>query len=313
MSAKLGAKKINMKLHILGCHSATPRSAAFPSSQVLEIGNELLLIDAGEGMQIQLRKYKHKFNKIKHIFISHLHGDHFYGLVGFLSTLRLIGREKEIHIYATVGLKEIITLQFKITQTDINYPLYFHELAAIESIQILSTEKFTVSTIPLTHRIYTNGYLVREQPALRKLNIEAVRQFPEIETWAFHNLKRGKDFIREDGSLIPNHLLTLPPPPPKSYAYCSDTQYKPDIVPLIKDVDLLYHEATFLESEKDLAIKTRHSTARQAAQIAREAGVKQLVLGHFSSRYPDESLFAKEAQDIFLPVSIAQEGKSFEI
>ncbi len=302
-----------MKLHILGCHSATPRSVAFPSSQVLEVGNELLLIDAGEGMQIQLRKYKHKFNRIKHIFISHLHGDHFYGLVGYLSTLRLIGREKEVHIYAPAGLKEIILLQFKITQTDINYPLFFHELVNFEPELILETDKFSVTTIPLEHRIYTNGFLVREKPALRKLNIDAVRQYPEIETWAYHNLKRGKDFVRDDGSIIPNSELTLPPPPAKSYAYCSDTAYKPDIVPLIEGVDLLYHEATFLEADKSLAIKTKHSTARQAAQIAQRAGVKQLVLGHFSSRYPDESLFVSEAFEIFDNVDIAGEGKTFVI
>ncbi len=302
-----------MKLHILGCHSATPRSVAFPSAQVLEIGNELLLIDAGEGMQIQLRKYKHKFNRIKHIFISHLHGDHFYGLVGYLSTLRLIGREKEVHIYAPVGLKEIIELQFKITQTDINYPLYFHELSNPESELILETDKFTVQTIPLAHRIYTNGFLIKEKPALRKLNIDAVRKYPEIETWAYHNLKRGKDFVREDGSVIPNSELTLPPPPPKSYAYCSDTAYHPDMIPVIKGVDLLYHEATFLEADKNLAEKTKHSTARQAAQIAKDAGVKKLVLGHFSSRYPDETLFIKEASEIFPEVDIAQEGKTFEV
>jgi len=302
-----------MRLHILGCHSATPRSVAFPSAQILEVGNELLLIDAGEGMQIQLRKFKHKFNRIGHIFISHLHGDHFYGLVGYLSTLRLIGREKPVHIYAPVGLKEIIELQFRITQTDINYPLHFHELSNKQSEVILDTDKYSVSTIPLQHRLYTNGFLVREKPALRKLNIEAVRQYPEVETWAYHNLKKGKDFVREDGSIIPNEKLTLPPPPVKSYAYCSDTAYKPDIVPLIKNVDLLYHEATFLEAEKDLAIKTKHSTARQAAQIALDAGVKKLVLGHFSSRYPDESLFATQASEIFPNVDIAKEGKSFEV
>ncbi len=301
-----------MKLHILGCHSATPRSTVFPSSQILELGNELLLIDAGEGMQIQLRKYKHKFNRIRHIFISHLHGDHFFGLVGFLSTLRLIGREKEIHIYAPVGLKQIIELQFIMTQTDINYPLHFHELSSASSEQILDTGKFEVSTIPLEHRIYTNGFLIKEKPALRKLNIEAIKQFPEIETWAYHHLKQGKDFVKDDGSIIPNDRLTLPPPKTKSYAYCSDTMYKPDIIPLIKDVDLLYHEATFLEQDKDLAGKTKHSTAKQAAQIAREAGAKKLVLGHFSSRYPDETLFAKEAGEIFTNVAIAKEGKSFE-
>jgi ribonuclease Z len=302
-----------MKLHILGCHSATPRSLVFPSSQILETGNELLLIDAGEGMQIQLRKYKHKFNKIKYIFISHLHGDHFYGLIGFLSTLRLIGRKKEIHIFAPVGLKKLTELQFKITQTDINYPLFFHELSNPESEIILDTDKFTVKTIPLHHRLYTNGFLIQEKPKLRKLNMEAVNQYPEIETWAYHNLKRGKDFIGEDGTVIPNSELTFSPQPVKSYAYCSDTAYKPDIVPLIKNVDLLYHEATFLETEKHLAKKTKHSTAKQAAQIAKDADVKQLVLGHFSSRYPDESKFIDEAKNIFKNVDIAQEGKTFEV
>ncbi len=302
-----------MKLHILGCHSATPRSTVFPSSQLLEINNELLLIDAGEGMQIQLRKYKHKFNKIQHIFISHLHGDHFFGLVGFLSSLRLIGRDKPIHIYAPTGLKAIIELQFKLTQTDINYPLFFHELTSPESELILDTDRFSVKTIPLEHRIYANGFLIQEKPALRKLNIEAVKQYPEIETWAYHNLKRGKDFISEDGSVIPNEKLTLPPPPPKSYAYCSDTIYKPDIIPLINGIDLLYHEATFLEKHKDLAAKTKHSTAKQAAKIAKDSGVKSLVLGHFSSRYPDESLFKKEAAELFKNVDIAQEGKTFEV
>ena len=302
-----------MKLHILGCHSATPRSTVFPSAQVLEINNELLLIDAGEGMQIQLRKYKHKFNKIQHIFISHLHGDHFFGLPGFLSSLRLIGREKPMHIYGPVGLKQIIELIFKLTQTDINYPLFFHELGSSESEVILETDKFTVKTIPLEHRVYTNGFLIREKPALRKLNIEAVKQYPEIETWAYHNLKRGKDFVREDGSIIPNDKLTLPPPPPKSYAYCSDTVYKPGIVPLIEGIDMLYHESTFLEIHKELAAKTKHSTAKQAAQIAKDAKVKFLVLGHFSSRYPDENAFKKEAMEIFQNVDIAEEGKSFLI
>ena len=302
-----------MKLHILGCHSATPRSTVFPSSQVLELNNELLLIDAGEGMQIQLRKYKHKFNKIQHIFISHLHGDHFYGLVGFLSSLRLIGREKPIHLYAPVGLKEITELQFKLTQTDINYPLFFHELSSPESELILETNNYTVKTIPLIHRIYTNGFLIQEKPALRKLNIDAVKQYPEIGTWAYHNLKRGKDFVCEDGRIIPNEKLTFPPPPPKSYAYCSDTIYKPDIIPLIKGVDLLYHEATFLDSHKDLAAKTKHSTAKQAAHIAKDAEVKFLVIGHFSSRYPDESLFKKEASEVFQNVDIAEEGKYFNI
>jgi ribonuclease Z len=302
-----------MKLHILGCHSATPRSVAFPSSHILEIGNELLLVDAGEGMQIQLRKYKHKFNKISHIFISHLHGDHFYGLVGFLSTLRLIGREKAIHIYAPKDLEKLIQLTFEVTKTDINYPLHFHHLTSNEAELILETNKYTVTTIPLKHRIYTNGFLVREKEALRKLNIEAVKNYPQIGTWAYHNLKKGKDFIDEDGTVISNSKLTLPPPPPKSFAYCSDTVYKPDITEQIKGVDLLYHEATFLDEDKDLAKKTLHTTSIQAAKIAQTAQVKQLILGHFSSRYKNEQVFKEQASEIFSNVDLASEGKVFDV
>jgi ribonuclease Z len=302
-----------MKLHILGCHSATPRSVAFPTSQILEVGNELLLIDAGEGMQIQLRKYKHKFNKITHIFISHLHGDHFYGLVGFLSTLRLLGRVKPIHIYAPADLEKLLQLSFEVTKTDINYPLHFHYLTSQKPELILETNKYTVTTIPLKHRIYTNGFLIREQEALRKLNMSAIEQYPQVERWAYHNLKKGKDFVNEDGTVIPNSELTLPPPPPKSYAYCSDTVYKPDIVSQIKNVDLLFHEATFLDEDKDLAQKTLHTTSVQAAEIAKQANVKQLVLGHFSSRYKNEQLFKEQASKIFENTAIAVEGKTFEV
>jgi ribonuclease Z len=302
-----------MKLHILGCHSATPRSVAFPTSQILEVGNELLLIDAGEGMQIQLRKYKHKFNKITHIFISHLHGDHFYGLVGFLSTLRLLGRVKPIHIYAPADLEKLLQLIFEVTKTDINYPLHFHHLTSQKPELILETNKYTVTTIPLKHRIYTNGFLIREQEALRKLNMSAIEQYPQVERWAYHNLKKGKDFVNEDGTVIPNSELTLPPPPPKSYAYCSDTVYKPDIVSQIKNVDLLFHEATFLDEDKDLAQKTLHTTSVQAAEIAKQANVKQLVLGHFSSRYKNEQLFKEQASKIIENTAIAVEGKTFEV
>jgi len=302
-----------MKLHILGCHSATPRSVAFPSSQVLEIGNESLLIDAGEGMQIQLRKYKHKFNKIQHIFISHLHGDHFFGLVGFLSTLRLIGREKAMHIYAPKDLEKAIKLLFEVSKTNISYPLLFHHLESKNAEIILNTENYIVETIPLKHRIYANGFLIKEKEAPRKLNMDAIRQHPEIGIWAYQNLKNGKDFEKESGETIPNDVLTLPPPKPKSYAYCSDTVYKPDICTQIHGVDLLYHEATFLEKDKDLAAKTLHSTAKQAADIALKSQAKKLILGHFSTRYPDENQFKVEANEIFKNVSLAKEGKSFEI
>jgi len=303
---------MSLRLTILGCHSATPRSLAHTSSQFLELNNDCFLVDCGEGTQRQLRKYKIKFSKIKHVCISHLHGDHFFGLIGLISTFNLLNRDKELHIYGPKGIKEIILLQLKLSKSWVDYPLHFHELSATESQLILDNEKVEVYTIPLKHRIYTNGFLFREKKQERKLNMPVIGNYPEIEICDYQNLKSGKDFKKEDGSLIPNHELTLDPPKPISYAYCSDTVYDPRIIPLIQGADLLYHEATFLESEAQLARKTKHSTAKEAATIAREAGVKQLLLGHFSTRYRDFSMFAKEAEIVFSNVLLAEDGKEIE-
>ena len=301
-----------MKLTILGCYSATPRAFTNPTAQVLETKGHLFLIDCGEGTQVQLRKYKVKFSRINHIFISHLHGDHFFGLPGLVSTFRLLGREKPLHIYGPKGIKEAITLFLKLGDSWTNYALIFHELESKTSELIFEDEFIMVHTIPLQHRVYTNGFLFKEKPAPRKLNIAAVEKW-EIPKSQYGAIKNGADGIQEDGSSIPNIKLTEDPPRTKSYAFCSDTKYNEEIVPLIQGVSTLYHESTFLESEAHLCEKTKHSTAKQAAQIAKISRVGKLILGHFSTRYSSIELFKEEAITVFPNSEVADDGKTFEL
>lgn len=300
---------MSLKLTILGCHSATPRVHAHPTSQYLEINNRHFIIDCGEGTQRQMRKYKVGFSKIDHVFISHLHGDHFFGLIGLIATFGILNREKPLHIFGPEGLKEVTNLQLKISKSYAQFEIIFHELTSKKSELIYEDEKVTVHTIPLNHRLYTNGFLFSEKQKAKKLNIENVQQYPEIETCDYHNIKAGKDVVLPSGEIIKNEELTLKSSKPLKYAFCSDTAYKPSIVSLIKDVDLLYHEATFLEDRVDLAKKTKHATAMQAAKIAKDSNAKQLILGHFSSRYKNEELFKIEAQTIFKNVILAEAGK----
>lgn len=300
-----------MNLTILGCYAATPRTLTNPTSQVLEIGGRLFLIDCGEGTQVQLRKNKIKFTKINHIFISHLHGDHMYGLIGLVSTFMLLNRTNDLHIHGPKGIKEIITLQLRLSNSWTSYGLFFHELESDQSEIVFEDDKVIVSTIPLKHRIYTNGYLFREKRGLRKLNAEAAEKYG-IDKIYYRNIALGKDITLDNGTVISNDVLTFEPVPPKSYAFCSDTVYDETIVPYIKDVDVLYHESTFLESELSLAGKTMHATARQAATIARMANAKQLVMGHYSTRYGNIALFKEEAQAIFQNVLLADDGVSFD-
>ncbi|WP_372768552.1 ribonuclease Z [Lutibacter sp.] len=304
---------MSLKLTILGCHSATPRVNAHPTAQFLEIKNHNFLIDCGEGTQVQLRKYGVKFSKIKHIFISHLHGDHFYGLVGLISTFRLLNRENELHLYGPKGLKEIITLQLKLSNSWTQYPLLFHELTSTESELIYEDEKVEVHTIPLDHRVYTNGFLFKEKLGERKLNVIAISKYKEIKICDYQNLKNGRDFMLQNGVLLKNETLTLDPCLPLSYAFCSDTAYFPGIISLIKNVNCLYHEATFLKDKEALAATTKHATAAQAAKIAQLAQVKQLIIGHYSGRYKNKEDFKIEAQEFFENTLLALEGKVFEI
>ena len=271
----------------------------------------MFLVDCGEGTQVQLRKHKLKFSRIKHIFISHLHGDHFFGLPGLISTFRLLGREAELHVYGPKGIKEAITLLLKLGDSWTNYPLLFHELNSKESELVFEDEKVTVRTIPLDHRVYTNGFLFQEKEAPRVLDVTAVAKYG-IDKSEFRNIKNGKDGTAKDGAIIANKELTLDPPKPKSYAFCSDTKYKEDIIPLIKDCDVLYHESTFLDKHAYYAEKTKHSTAKQAAIIAKKANVKVLLLGHYSTRYDDLSVFKDEAKEFFENVKLSDDGKVFE-
>lgn len=301
-----------MKLTILGCYAATPRTLTNPTSQLLEIKNRLFLIDCGEGTQVQLRKNKIKFSKINQVFISHLHGDHFYGLIGLISTFSLLNRNNDLAIYGPKGIKEIILLQLRLSNSWPNFGLHFHELTSNQSELIYEDEKVLVKTIPLKHRVYTNGFLFEEKIDQRKLNVEAVQKY-QIEKCYFQNIKNGKDILLDDGTLIPNEQLTFDPEKPKSYAFCSDTAYNEAIIPLIEKVDVLYHESTFLKSEEKLAGKTMHSTAIEAATIANKAQVEKLILGHYSTRYDTIDLFKEEAETVFSNVLLADDGISFDL
>ncbi|MDN3618886.1 ribonuclease Z [Polaribacter undariae] len=304
---------MSIALTILGCHSATPRKNAFPTSQYLEINNSHFLIDCGEGTQRQMRKYKVGFSKINHIFITHLHGDHFYGLVGLLATFGILNREKELHIYGPKGIKEVTLLQLRVSQSHAKYKMIFHELTSKESELIFEDDKVSVTTIPLNHRVYTNGYLFTEKQKPRKLNMLNISGYPDIDKADYLNIKAGKDVVLPSGEVVSNLELTIPADKPLSFAFCSDTCYKPDIVPIIKDVDLLYHEATFLADREDLAKKTKHATTKQAAEIAKQANAKQLIIGHYSGRYKDINVFRAEAQEIFKHTHLAEPGKVFKV
>ncbi len=302
--------KNNLKLTILGCYAATPRTISNPTSQVLEIKNKTFLIDCAEGTQVQLRKSKVKFTKISHIFISHLHGDHFYGLVGLISTFMLLNRKNDLIIFGPKGIKEIILLQLKFSGSYTGYNLIFHELESKESEIIFEDDTVIVKTVPLSHRIYTNGFLFTEKNLLRKINIDQIEAY-KIEKVYLNKIKNGGNVTLDNGKVIQNSKLTFDPQPAKSYAFCSDTKYDESIISIIKDVDVLYHESTFLDKDESLATKTMHSTAKQAALIAQKANVKNLILGHFSTRYDDIELFKSEAQTIFANSEIAADGKVF--
>jgi len=300
-----------MQLSILGCYSATPRAMTNTTAQVLEINNNMFLIDCGEGTQVHLRKHKIKFNRIKRIFISHLHGDHFFGLVGLISTFRLLTREADLHVYGPKGIKEIVVLQMKLADSWTNYNLYFHELTSTESELIFEDDTVEVHTIPLKHRIYTNGYLFKEKPHDRHIIAHAAEE-ANINVAYYRKLKQGFDVENEDGVLIDHTLVTKPGKKPQSYAFCSDTVYKEDIVPIIKNVDVLYHEATFLDQHVHLTERTKHATAKQAATIAKKANVGTLLLGHYSTRYGSIQPFKDEAKLVFNNVELCEDGKTFQ-
>jgi len=301
-----------MKLTIVGCHSASPRYDANLTAQILEVKGHLFLIDCGEGTQVQLRKLKIKFARIKHIFISHLHGDHFFGLVGLISTFKLLGRDASLHIYGPKGIKQAILLQLKLGKTYTNFELYFHELESNQPELLFEDAVLSITTIPLKHRVYTNGFLFQQKPGERILNIQKAKELG-IEPSYYQKAKQGFDVPDSKENVVSNTAITFDPAPAKSYAYCSDTAYCEKIIPQILNTTLLYHEATFLQQHTVLASKTMHSTPEQAATIAKKANVGTLLLGHYSGRYTDYNEFKNQAQEIFTATQLAQDGKVFEI
>lgn len=286
-------------LTILGFNSAIPTVNSSPTAQFLEMEERAFLIDCGEGTQVQLRKAKARFSKINHIFISHLHGDHCFGLPGLIASFRLLGREMPLHVYGPKGIKEMLETIFRITETHKGFEIVYHELESKKSEKIFEDNRVEVFTIPLNHRIYCNGYLFREKPKERHLNMAEISKYPEIETCDYHNLKLGKDFKLSDGYVLKNEILTTAPTKSVSYAFCSDTRYLEAILPVIENVDVLYHESTFLHDLKEMADYTGHTTALEAARIARKANAGKLILGHFSNRYHDLNVFTDEARQVF--------------
>ena len=294
------------EIHILGCGSALPTTRHNASAQVVRIGNKQFMIDCGEGTQIQLRKYHIHFSFINHIFISHLHGDHCFGLIGLISTFGLLGRTAPLHIYADPNLEQLMKPQIEFFCKGMKYPLFFHGIDATKHQVIYEDNTITVESLPLRHRMPCCGFLFREKPKKRHLIGDAVN-FYNIPAYMRQAIKDGADYTTPEGETIPNSRLTKDADPSRSYAYCSDTA-PCDNREALEGVDLLYHEATFADSEKDRAAQTFHSTARQAAQAASDAGAKRLLIGHYSSRYDTPETLLKEAQEIHPATIAANEG-----
>ena len=296
----------SFKVHRLGCGSALPTLRHYPSSQIVEVHDKLFMVDCGEGVQMQLRRCRVRFNKIGHVFISHLHGDHCFGLIGMISTFGLLGRNAKLHIYAEERLGDILRSQMDFFCSDLGYEVVFHPIDASRHDIIYEDRTLTVETIPLYHRLPTCGFLFREKPSLPHICREKV-DFYGIPVSQIMNIKKGANWILEDGTVIPNEQLVTQAASPRCYAYCSDTRYMPDLHKQLKGVTTLYHESTYGEDNLQMAQKYNHSTARQAAMVARDAGVKQLVLGHYSSRYEDENVLLNEAKNLFENVCLANE------
>ena len=295
------------ELHILGCGSALPTTRHFATSQVVNLRDKLFMIDCGEGAQMQLRKSRLKFSRLNHIFISHLHGDHCFGLMGLISTFGLLGRTAELHIHSPKGLEELLTPMLNFFCHTLAYKVIFHEFDTRQTSVVYEDRSMTVTTIPLQHRIPCCGFLFAEKARPNQI-IRDMVDFYKVPVYELNRIKNGSDYVTPEGEVIANTRLTRPSDPPRKYAYCSDTIFRPEIVEQLSGVDLLFHEATFAESELARAKETYHTTAAQAARIALEAGVRQLVIGHFSARYEDESILLKEASAVFPNTILAKEN-----
>ena len=303
---------MSFSVTILGSSSALPTSERFPTAHLLNANERFFLIDCGEGTQIQLRKYRIRFGKINHIFISHLHGDHIFGLFGLISSFNLVGRTATLHIFGPDQIEELIFDHLKFFQNDLSFEIAVHKFQHHRPATILKDTNVEVITIPLKHRVPTCGFLFREIQVPRNIKKEMVEKY-SIPIRDIVKIKEGKDYKTSDGKTIPNSELTLPPFRTRSYAYCSDTAYSEDVIEIVKHVDILYHETTFLNKDKDLAAETLHSTSREAAEIASKAEVRKLLIGHFSSRYKSYDTFEKEAQEVFPETTAVNDGDVFSV
>jgi ribonuclease Z len=295
---------------ILGNNSAVPAFDRHPTSQVVTIAGTNLLIDCGEGTQIQMINYRIRRSKISHVFISHLHGDHYFGLVGLITSFSLLGHQQELHVYAPAPLQEIIELQLKVADTKLCYPLHFHKISGEGTL--VDEERFTVNCFRTNHRIECYGFVIKEKKALRKLDAEKAKQY-EIPMAFFERLKAGEDYIQRDGTVIKNEQVTLEGIKGRVYAFCADTKYDESIIQHIQGADMIYHETTYLDNLKERAESRFHSTSKQAALIAQKAGVKKLLIGHFSSKYDTLEEFEIEARGVFPETEIALEGVAYTI
>ena len=300
------------RIHILGCGSALPTLRDNPSSQIVEMRDKQFMIDCGEGTQLQLRRSRIRFTKLGHVFISHLHGDHCFGLIGMISTFGMLGRTAPLHIFAHKDLQAILQSQIDYFCQGLEFEVIMHAIDPELNDVIYDDRSLTVTTIPLSHRIPCCGFLFKEKPLLPHIRRDLVDMYG-IPLSQINNIKKGMDWTSPEGEVISSDKLTLPSDPPRSYAYCSDTTYDPGIAKMIEGTDTLYHECTYADEERGRARKHFHSTASEAASIARDAHARQLVLGHFSARYDKETAMLKQARAIFPNSVLAAEGKVIDI
>ncbi len=300
------------RVHILGCGSALPTLKHNPSSQIVEIRGKCFLIDCGEGSQTQLRRSKIKFTRISAVFISHVHGDHCFGLIGMVSTFGMLGRTAPLHIYAPAGFGNIMKMQIDFFCKDLEYEVVFHDVDTNAKNIIYEDRSLTVETVPLSHRVPCCGFIFREKQTLPHI-LRDMTDYYKVPVSQFNNIKNGADWVDEEGNVIPYTRLTKPSEPARSYAYCSDTKYLPMLHECLKDVCVLYHESTYSKEDEDMAKMYFHSTAAQAAQVASDANVGKLVLGHYSARYEDENRLLEEAKNIFPNTVLSDEGLIIDV
>jgi ribonuclease Z len=295
---------------ILGNNSAVPAFDRHPTSQVITMDGHLFLIDCGEGTQIQMIKYKIRRSKISHIFISHLHGDHYFGLVGLINSFSLLSHQQEMHVYAPSPLQQIIELQLRVADTQLCYPLHFHTIS--EAGILVDNDKVLIKCFRTNHRIECYGFSFQEKKNQRKLIPEKAREYG-VPVSFYDHLKEGEDYVQSEGKVIKNDWVTEAVPPGKIYAFCADTKYDESIIPHIRNADLIYHETTYLDALRERAEGRFHSTTRQAAEIAKRANVKKLLIGHFSSKYAELAEFEQEAREVFLNTELALEGVTYKL